>query len=232
VKPQTFAPAPAITSRRRRGGHGAANRYESVYCGGPFVAAVVPMSTSVPAPALTDLLQAWRQGEGAAYQQIIHLAYAQLKQIAAQRLGQNGRELTLTPTELLHDALLRVAEAPRDWSNRAHFYASMSLFIRSTLVDYARARQAIKRGDGSEHVSLSLIEEGEPAMAADLLALDQALEKLRALDPRGSEVLHLMYFAGLEREQIAAVLGVSVSSISRDLRFTRAWLREELDVGR
>jgi RNA polymerase sigma factor (TIGR02999 family) len=190
------------------------------------------MSTPVRPTALTELLQSWRDGEGAAYQQIIHLAYAQLKQIAAQRLGQSGRELTLTPTELLHDALLRVAEAPRDWSSRAHFYASMSLFIRSTLVDYARARQALKRGEAVQHVSLSLIEDGEPAMAADLLALDQALERLRLLDRRGSEVLHLTYFAGLDRAQIAEVLGVSPSSVDRDLRFTRAWLREELDVGR
>ena len=190
------------------------------------------MSTSVRPPALTDLLQSWQQGEGAAYQQIIHLAYAQLKQIAAQRLGQNGRELTLTPTELLHDALLRVAEAPRDWQNRAHFYASMSLFIRSTLVDHARSRQALKRGEKPQHVSLSLIEDGEPAMAADLLALDQALLKLQTLDARGSEVLHLTYFAGLDRQQIAGVLNVSLSSVDRDLRFTRAWLREELELGR
>jgi len=189
------------------------------------------MSTPVQTPALTDLLRSWRDGEGAAYHEIIQLAYAQLKQIAAQRLGQRGRELTLTPTELLHDALLRVAEAPRDWSNRAHFYASMSLFIRSTLVDYARARQALKRGEPAQHVSLSLLEDGEPAMAADLIALDQALVKLAALDPRGSQVLHLTYFAGLDREQIAGVLGVSLSSVDRDLRFTRAWLREELDVG-
>lgn len=190
------------------------------------------MSTPVRPRALTALLQSWREGEGAAYHEIIGLAYAQLKQIAAQRLGQGGRDLTLTPTELLHDALLRVAEAPRDWSNRAHFYASMSLFIRSTLVDYARSRQALKRGDAVQHVSLSLIEEGEPAMAADLVALDQALVKLAALDPRGSEVLHLTYFGGLDRQQIADVLAVSLSSVDRDLRFTRAWLREELDVGR
>ena len=184
-----------------------------------------------PALALTDLLQSWKQGEGAAFRQVIDLAYGQLKQIAAQRLRQSGRELTLTPTELLHDALLRLAEAPRDWKNRAHFFASMSLFIRSTLVDHARSRQAAKRGDRPVHLSLSLIESGEPSMAADLLAFDQALVRLETLDPRGSEVLHLTYFAGLDREQIAEVLGVSLSSVDRDLRFTRAWLREELELG-
>jgi RNA polymerase sigma factor (TIGR02999 family) len=190
------------------------------------------MSTpSRPALALTDLLQSWKQGEGAAFRQVIDLAYGQLKQIAAQRLRQSGRELTLTPTELLHDALLRLTEAPRDWKNRAHFFASMSLFIRSTLVDHARARQAAKRGDAPVHLSLSLIDSGEPSMAADLLAFDQALVRLGTLDPRGSEVLHLTYFAGLDREQIAEVLGVSLSSVDRDLRFTRAWLREELELG-
>lgn len=185
---------------------------------------------SPSSPALTDLLHAWSEGEGAAFHRVVDLAYDQLKQIAVQRLRSRQQAVTLTPTELLHDALLRVVDAPRDWKNRAHFFASMSLFIRATLVDHARARGAAKRGDGPA-VSLSLVDSGEPSMAAELLAFDQALHRLADLDPRGAEVLHLTYFAGLDREQIAGVLGVSLSSIDRDLRFTRAWLREELELG-
>jgi RNA polymerase sigma factor (TIGR02999 family) len=188
----------------------------------------MPPSSS-PA-ALTDLLHAWKDGEGAAFHRVVDLAYDQLKLIAVQRLRHRSQAVTLTPTELLHDALLRVADAPRDWRNRAHFFASMSLFIRSTLVDHARARSAAKRGD-SPALSLTLIDSGEPSMAAELLAFDQALRRLETLDARGAEVLHLTYFAGLDREQIAAVLGVSLSSVDRDLRFTRAWLREELELG-
>lgn len=181
-------------------------------------------------PALTDLLHAWKEGEGAAFHRVVDLAYDQLKQIAVQRLRNGRQSVTLTPTELLHDALLRVVDAPRDWKNRAHFFASMSLFIRSALVDHARARGAAKRGDAPA-VSLSLVDGGEPSMAAELLAFDQALQRLALLDRRGAEVLHLTYFAGLDREQIAEVLGVSLSSVDRDLRFTRAWLREELELG-
>lgn len=159
------------------------------------------------------------------------LAYVQLKQIAAQRLRQSGRNLTLTPTELLHEAVLRIAGAPLDWKSRAHFYASMSLYIRATLVDHARARLAAKRGAQPLHVSLSQIESGEPSMATDLLALDQALSRLEQLDRRCSEVLHLNCFAGLDRAAIVEVLGVSMSSVDRDLRFARAWLRDQLAIG-
>lgn len=199
-----------------------------VHCNASFtLCSYMPPSSP---PALTDLLHAWKDGEGAAFHRVVDLAYDQLKAIAVQRLRNRSQSVTLTPTELLHDALLRVADAPRDWRNRAHFFASMSLFIRSTLVDHARARSAAKRGDGPA-LSLTLNDSGEPSMAAELLAFDQALRRLETLDARGAEVLHLTYFAGLDREQIASVLGVSLSSVDRDLRFTRAWLREELELG-
>lgn len=184
-----------------------------------------------PAPALTSLLERWREGEGAAFHELMATAYLQLKQIAAQRLRQQGRDLTLTPTELLHEAVLRIGDTPPGWQNRAHFFASMSLYIRATLVDHARARVAAKRGGRPLQVSLWQHDEGEQSMAADLLALDQALRQLEALDPRCAEVLHLNCFAGLERAGIVEVLGISMSSVDRDLRFARAWLREALRAG-
>jgi len=183
------------------------------------------------APALTDLLESWQRGEGAAFSKLFELAYDELKQIAAQRLRQAGSDLTLTPTVLLHEAYLRVAGKSLDWDNRAHFFASMSLYIRSALVDHARARQSAKRGGADLRISLSDGQLGEESMVADLLALDQALTRLAGLDPRCAEVLHLTHFAGLDREQITVVLGVSLSSVDRDLRFARAWLREELAGG-
>lgn len=181
-----------------------------------------------PAPKLTDLLDAWRDGEGAAFAQLFALAYDELKLIAARRLRQAGRDLTLTPTALLHEAYLRIAEQPLDWKNRAHFFASMSLYIRSALVDHARALHAAKRARPALRVSLSDATLGEESMVAEILALDQALAQLEQLDARGGQVLHLTHFGGLDRQQIADVLGVSVASVDRDLRFARAWLREAL----
>jgi RNA polymerase sigma factor (TIGR02999 family) len=183
------------------------------------------------AEGLTELLESWREGEGAAFARAFSLAYDELKQIAAQRLRQSGRGLTLTPTVLLHEAYLRVAGAPLDFRNRAHFFASMSLYIRSTLVDHARARQAAKRGGGEVQVSLSEALGVEESMVADVLALDQILAQLATLDQRCADVLHLNCFAGLDRQQIADVLQVSLATVDRDLRFARAWVREELHRG-
>lgn len=186
------------------------------------------MSADMP---LTALIEAWHQGDGRACRQLFDSAYAELKQIAAQRLRHAGADLTLTPTVLLHEAWLRVAGQNIGWKDRAHFFASMSLYIRSVLVDYARARQAQKRAHPELRVSLADDLAGEESMVADLLALDQALARLEHLDPRCAEVLHLNCFGGLDREQITVVLGISMSSVDRDLRFARLWLREELARG-
>jgi RNA polymerase sigma factor (TIGR02999 family) len=137
----------------------------------------------------------------------------------------------LTPTVLLHEAYLRVAGQAMGWNDRAHFFASMSLYIRSALVDHARARHAAKRGQPELRVSLADALAGEDSMVADILALDQALLRLEQLDARCAQVLHLTHFAGLDREQITQVMGVSLATVDRDLRFARAWLREELADG-
>ena len=180
---------------------------------------------------LTILLHAWQQGDGAAFATLFDQVYTQLKRIAAQRLREVGGDSTLAPTELLHEAVLRIADAPKDWQNRAHFFASMSLYIRSVLVDHARARATEKRGGRNLHVTLTGANLGVESNVADLLALDQALSQLEALDQRSGEVLHLTYFAGLDRQQIADVLKVSVATVDRELRFARAWLNQNMDYG-
>ena len=188
------------------------------------------MTTDAPKPAsLTELLQSWQHGDGAAFARVFEQVYGDLREIAAQRLRQHGGAHTLAPTELLHEAVLRIVDAPMNWKNRAHFFAVMSLYIRSALVDHARARSAQKRGGAAINVTLTQADVGEESMVADLLSLDQALRKLEALDPRSSEVLHLSYFAGLDREQIVDVLQVSMSTVDRELRFARAWLSRELE---
>jgi RNA polymerase sigma factor (TIGR02999 family) len=186
-------------------------------------------ATPAPDAPLTVMLDAWQQGDGAAFSKVFDQAYDQLKRIAAQRLREVGGDSTLAPTELLHEAVLRIADAPKDWQNRAHFFASMSLYIRAVLVDHARARATKKRGGRNIHLTLTSADLGDESNISDLLALDQALHMLEALDARSAEVLHLTYFAGLDRQQIADVLQVSLATVDRELRFARAWLNQHLD---
>jgi RNA polymerase sigma factor (TIGR02999 family) len=179
-------------------------------------------------PGLTRLLQSWREGESVARGRAFDLAYAELKRIAAQRLRQSDGPSTLSPTALLHEACLRVFDGGVVFDNRAHFFAGMSLYIRSALVDHARARQAAKRGGGELQISLSEVRDGEESMVGELLALDQSLRRLAELDPRCADILHLNCFAGLDRQQIADVLQLSLATVDRDLRFARAWVHGEL----
>lgn len=191
----------------------------------------MPLASPLPQPqdsSLTTLLQALQEGGEDSFQRLFEQAYEELKKIARQRVAQQGSDCSLVPTELLHDAILRVMDAPMVWQNRAHFFASMSLYLRAVIVDNARARRADKRGGGAVHLTLSNLEVGAESGVADLLALDSALKHLETLDRRSSEVLHLTYFAGLNREEIADVLKVSLPTVVRDLRFAKSWLNRQM----
>lgn len=178
-------------------------------------------STQLP---LTQWLQSWQQGNADAFASVFEQAYAQLRQIAAMRIAKVAGDATLSPTELLHEAVLRVLGRDVTWQNRAHFFASMSVYMRAVLVDHARARLSDKRGAGAVHITLEAAERGEESSIVDLLALDQALNQLEQLDARSSAVLHLTLFAGLARNDIAEVLKVSVQIVDRELRFAKSWL--------
>jgi len=178
--------------------------------------------------SLTTLLHAWRDGSGTAFAAVIDQVYDELRIIAASRVNRSGGSLTLSPTELLHEVLLKVMPAPMDWNDRTHFYASMSLAIRSVLVDHARARMAEKRGGDRVRVTFTDGSMGEESLVADLLTLEQALVQLEELDPRCGQVMHLTYFGGFSQEEVASLLSVSVPTVARDLRFARAWLGNAL----
>ena len=182
-----------------------------------------PARESPPAD-LTTLLHAWQSGSGTAFSGVIEQVYADLKQIAARRLRQSGAAATLSPTELLHEALIGIMPAEMDFKNRVHFFATMSLAIRSILVDRTRARMAEKRGGDQVRVTLTHAEAGEESMTIDLLAIDQALSELERMDPRCGQVMHLTYFGGLSRDEIAETLQVNVRTVARDLLFGRAWI--------
>ena len=178
---------------------------------------------------LTQMLDSWREGNDASLNDLFDLAYDQLKLIAAQRLRSTDATATLSPTELVNEAVVRVMGATPQWQNRAHFFASMSLYMRAVLVDHARARQSERRGNGVLHVTLGHARQvGDDSAIADLLALDSALNQLEAHDARSSAVLHLVYFAGFDRHQIAEVLGVAVQIVDRELRFAKSWLNAHL----
>jgi len=182
----------------------------------------------LPAADLTTMLRAWREGSDTAFGDVIDQVYGELKRIAARRLNQSGGSATLSPTEVLHEALIGIMPTTMDFKSRAHFFATMSLAIRSILVDHARARAANKRGGDIVRVTLTHAEIGEESMAVDLLAMDQALSQLEILDARSGQVMHLTYFGGLEQEAIASLLDISIPTVKRDLRFARAWLTKAM----
>ena len=182
-----------------------------------------------PQSRVTFLLKQWSAGDPHARDQLIPLVYDRLRQLAHRCLRSAPGVRTLTTTELVHEAYLRLVDAPAvDLSDRAHFLALASQVMRNLLVDRARARAAAKRGGGS-----ALLELDEARWTSDedpeaVMALDGALARLAALSPRQSQVLQHRYFGGLSLEETAAALGVSLATVKRELRLARAWLALEL----
>ena len=200
-----------------------------LFCG--IVVTMISNTNSEPnsdPASLTNLLHRWRDGDGAAYNAVIAQSYDALRKLAHSRVNRAGGDAGLAPTELLHEALMKVADTPKDWQSRAHFFASMSLTLRSVLVDFAREQQAEKRGGEFSMVTFTESSVAAPATHGGLLELEQALSEVEATDPRAGEILHLTYFAELTVEEVADVLNVSVPTVYRELRFARGWLKDKL----
>jgi RNA polymerase sigma factor (TIGR02999 family) len=178
---------------------------------------------------VTQLLERWRAGEERARDALFTLVYDHVRRLAARHLrGQRGaKALTLQPTDLAHELMLKLLEADAGWQDRRHFFSVLALAMRHILIDTARARHNERRGGGALHVSLSAAE-AVPSAASDAEQLEEALRELKAHDARKSEVVEMTYLLGLTREQIAAALGVSVPTVDRDLRYGRAFLRQYL----
>jgi RNA polymerase sigma factor (TIGR02999 family) len=189
------------------------------------------MNAQAPSGDLTGLLQAWRAGDPAALDSLLPLVYDALRQIAAQRLRREGSgAVTLQPTALVHEAFLRLVHGDVDWQSRAHFFAVASRIMRNVVIDQARRRRADKRGGDVVRVDLTQGAEAAAGPAAiDVLALDEALSRLEALDARQAKVVELRFFAGLSSEETAAVLDCSLATVVRDWRTARAWLFRELE---
>lgn len=180
---------------------------------------------------LTKLLQAWGAGSAGASDALIPLVYDELRRQARSVLRREGEGHTLQATALVHEAWLRL-DGQRDarWESRTQFLAVAAQMMRRVLVDYARARQALKRGRGDVQVSLgdarNAIAMADPI---DLVALDDALERLAIMDPRKARLVELRYFAGMSIPEAAATLGVSLATIGREWAVARMWLRRELE---
>ena len=190
----------------------------------------MPQSRPAADLPLTDFIAQWRAGDGAAFSSVIEATYLQLKEMAAGRLKSDNQLLTITPQELLHEAVARVMESPPDLKNRGHFFATMSLLMRSIIVDFARARLTDKRGGGLANITYTDSLINQQSVVFDIITLDSALVRLAKIDPRGSNVLHLTYFAGMNKTEVAALLSISGPTIERDLRFARAWLEREMSA--
>jgi len=174
---------------------------------------------------VTRLLIEWRNGDQAALEHLMPLLYGELRDLADCYLRREGPGCTLQPTSLVHEAYLRLmSQHLPDWKSRSHFFGVAAQLMRQILVDRARAHQAEKRGGGRRQVSLEDTANFAPERSRDLIALDDALNGLAALDPRKSKVVELRFFGGLEIDEIAEALDLSVATVGRELRVARAWL--------
>ncbi len=180
--------------------------------------------------SLTQLLIRWGDGDQAALDELMPMVYDDLRRYAHSFLRSRGRDQTLQPTALVNEAYLRLlGKQNSSWQNRAQFFALAAKVMRDLLVDYARAQAAAKRGGSQQwRLSLSKADRLSSKSEVDLLALDQALTELTALNPQYGRIVELRYFGGLTTAETATVLGLSVPTIERGWRFAKAWLRTQL----
>ena len=185
---------------------------------------------------VTGLLIAWVEGDRAALDALLPIVYAELRRQARRALRREAAGHTLQPTALVHEAYLKlVDQRPSRWQGRAQFFGVAARCMRQVLVDAARTRRAAKRGGGAHPITLGDAEglaiapvTGGESAGDDVLALDEALTRLAALDPDQARVVELRYFAGLTLDDTAATLGISAATVSREWTVARRWLRREL----
>lgn len=196
------------------------------------------MTLPEPGP-VTQLLQEWTGGDRAARDRLIVVVYEELRRIARRYMRKEPAGHTLQTTALVNEAYLRLIDQDTPWQNRAHFFAIAAQLMRRILVDRARARHSAKRGGMHGRTTLSDVADGAAGGAPggagdhgiDLIALDQALTALTALDPRQGRIVEMRFFGGLTIRETAEVLGVSHTIIEREWSLARAWLRRELERG-
>jgi RNA polymerase sigma-70 factor (ECF subfamily) len=194
----------------------------------PFLFSGGQMKGSQPAE-VTRLLRDWRDGNRDALDQLMPLVYDELRRLARRQMRHQAPGHTLQTTAVVNEAYLRLVDQPGiDWQDRAHFFAVAAQAMRYLLVDHARSQHAAKRGGAAQHVELDEVAVLAPERSAELVALDEALSRLAALDPRQGQIVELRYFGGLSLEETAKVMGISAITVRREWTKAKAWLYREL----
>jgi RNA polymerase sigma-70 factor (ECF subfamily) len=180
---------------------------------------------------VTQILHEWSDGDKDAPARLMPLVYNELRRQARNYLARERGSHTLQPTALVHEAYLRLVDQTRiSWQNRAHFFGIASNMMRRILVDHARAHASEKRGGAAVRLSIEDVQISLEQRASDLIALDEALEKLIEFDERKAKIVEMRFFGGLTDEEIAEVLGVSTRTVLRDWKTARLWLYRELSA--
>lgn len=184
------------------------------------------------AEAVTQLLVEWQNGNQQALDELMPMVYRELRAIASRYLARESAGHTLQSTALVHEAYLRlVDQRSARWQNRSQFFGIAAQMMRRILVDHARHRHRIKRGGAALTLSLDdAMAAAAPEANVDLLALDQALTTLEAIDPRGARIVELRFFSGLTIEETAEVMALSTGTVKREWNTARAWLYREMDT--
>jgi RNA polymerase sigma factor (TIGR02999 family) len=179
-------------------------------------------------PDVTGWLIDWSGGDSKALDELLPLVYAELRRIASRHLRGESPGHSLQPTDVVHEAFLRLVRQKVTWQNRAHFFGVAAEAMRRLLVDHARKKHAEKRGAGAETISIDSSVEWLDEREINLIALDDCLTALSAIDAQQSKVIELRFFAGLSVEETAEVLNVSGTTVKREWRMARAWLLREM----
>lgn len=183
-----------------------------------------------PPDDVTELLHDWGEGDPSALEKLIPLVFEDLRQIASRLFKRENDGHTLQPTALVNEMYLRLMnQRNMHWANREQFFGVASLLMRRILTDYAKGRHAAKRGSGAMKLPLEeILGLAVPQKEVDFVELDQALSRLAEIDPRQSQIVQMRYFTGLSHEEIAEVLGISVTTVKREWSTARLWLFREL----
>jgi RNA polymerase sigma factor (TIGR02999 family) len=180
---------------------------------------------------VTRILIAMEQGGAKSTDELLPLVYDELRRLAAHKMAGEPAGHTLQPTALVHEAWLRLVDSSnQSWQNRAHFFGAAAEAMRRILIARARRKQTQRRGSGAEHLDANEIEIASPAPDEQLLALNEALDRFAALEPRQAELVKLRYFIGLKIEEAAEVLGISEATAKRWWAYGRAWLFNEMSA--
>ena len=185
--------------------------------------------TDVPSSGVTQLLIDWSRGDEKALETLTPLVYDELRRLAGSYMRRERPDHTLQSTALVHEAYVRLVDQRVEWKSRSHFFGIAAQMMRRILVDHAKQHKSAKRGSGIRPVTLDepLQVARQPSM--DMVALDDALSALTAIDPQRAKIVELRFFGGLSNEEVAEVLAISTATVQRQWAGARAWLYQEMN---